>query len=83
MTIDYLKVRGPAEEIARCAIVAYYLEGSGASDPWVISQKRDIDRNFADLANALGYRVEPLDDLNTPESIAAYAADQARSLHNV
>jgi hypothetical protein len=62
MTIDYLKIRGPAEEIARSAIIAYYLEGSGADEAWISSQERTIRDNFADLVRAMGYRVEKIEE---------------------
>lgn len=62
MAIDYLKAEYPATEIMRAAHAAYYLEGSGADSAWTNAQDNTIHRYFADLAKALGYRVEKIEE---------------------
>lgn len=61
MEMDFLAASYPATEIGKAAHAAYYLDGAGANDAWVRSQEDTIRRNFADLAKALGYRVEKIE----------------------
>lgn len=69
MTIDYLAASYPAAEISKAAHAAYYLDAACVNDGWIRSQEDTIRRNFADLANALGYRVEKIEEpaVETPE----------------
>lgn len=70
---DPLETRYPAQQIYEASGIAYYLAGSGAAAAWYESQAKTIHDSFAELARALGYRIERIEPADVVEDSLQHA----------